>query len=131
MKTLSIQAMSMLADKLHYLLCWYHCLGSYWCVEMGLHQNPGQDAFKTFLYPFFHGMKDANVSKKIIQIIRENLPKDCPKSLKNCYSGKSLRQSSITELIIHRQLNLTDVLGRSGHESRKHWKLTKTRNKFH
>ena len=49
-KTLSIQAMSMLADKLHYLLCWYHSLGSYWCVEMGLHRNPFQDTFKTFLY---------------------------------------------------------------------------------
>ena len=63
----------MLPDKLHYLLCFYHSIGSFWAVEGGLFRTPSQSAFVTFLFPHLHGMEDNIVSSRILTMVRSNL----------------------------------------------------------
>ena len=86
MKTLTLQAMVMVADKKHYLCDFYHSVGSYWCVEEGLMRFPEEEAYQTFLFPILHRMRDANVSVKILKILRG----ECPQILKLYISGKSI-----------------------------------------
>ena len=123
MKTNTVQAMPMFADRQQYLLCFYHSLGSFWSVEGGLYRSEAQSEFKSFLFPFLHGMKDRSVSSKILNAIRDCLPKNSPngeplpKDVKNSFSGKSVRKATITELLNDSSLNYTDVCHRSGHES--------------
>ena len=73
--------------------------------------------YATYLFPLLHKMADNSVASKILNTIRDLLPEDMKKELKQLFSGKSLRQSSITELLIDPDLSYSDVLGRSGHES--------------
>ena len=117
-KTSSVQAMPMLPDKKHYLLCIYHCLGSFWTVEDGLFRDetdPSSSA--TYLFPLLRGFKDNSVAKRILNTIRNILPDNTPEELKKSYSGKSLRQAGITFLLLGHSLSYTDVTGRSGHDS--------------
>ena len=116
-KTKSVQAMPMFPDKCYYLLDFYHAIGSYWAVEGGLFRTDDQSPYATYLFPLLHKMADNSVASKILNTIRDLLPEDMKKELKQSFSGKSLRQSSITELLIDPDLSYSDVLGRSGHES--------------
>ena len=116
-KTSTIQAMPMVPDKKHFLLCTYHSLGSFWAVEQGLMCSDKQESCASFLFPYLHGLKDTSISNKVLNVIRDQLPPGCPKKLKDCFSGKSIRQSTITILLLNRHLSYTDITGRSGHES--------------
>lgn len=95
-----------------------HVIASFFLVERGLFRHGAdQLAIASFLFPDLHGYKDNGVAKKLTNIIRENLPDGCPKTIKDSFSGKSLREGSITELMVHRQTTTLDVCGRSGHST--------------
>ena len=116
-KTLNKYAMPMIPNKDNYLYDFYHCLGSFWAVEGGLFRNENERNIQSFLFPFLHGLKNATVSKKITDILRDNLPNGCPPVLVKSISSKSIQRGGISQLIIHPDLNNSDICGRSGHAS--------------
>jgi hypothetical protein len=59
-----------------------------------------------FLFPDLHALHDSGVTKKVMAIIRENLPVGCLDRIVSSYSSKLTRRGSITELCSYRNLSL-------------------------
>jgi len=116
-KTSSIQTMPMLVDKHHYSVCFYHSIGCYFAVEHGLARDGTLEEYSSFLFPNLHSVKDKQVAEKITLIIQSNLPSRCPQKLKKSFTGKSIRQAAITQILMDPYSTYTDCAGRSGHDS--------------
>lgn len=115
-KTLHKYSMPMVPNKSDYTYDFYHCLGSFFMCEDGLHRLPSDAAFVSFLLPNLHSMKNASVTKKISSILQGALPFGIPEALKNDYTAKSTRRGAVSELLMHPGLNgMPDVCARTGH----------------
>jgi hypothetical protein len=116
LKLLTKYAMAMVPHKNHFFMDWYHGLGSYWSVEQGLHRSSGdRQIIGNYVFPDLHAFSDPVVTKKVTQVIRENLPKGCPEEIAQSFSAKSTHKGSITLLATHHGCDVLDVCGRSGH----------------
>ncbi|KAL7527061.1 hypothetical protein ACHAXR_003748 [Thalassiosira sp. AJA248-18] len=109
--TSTLQAMAMVPNKMHYLICFYNSIGSFWAVEGGLFRTDSQASCATFLFPNLHCVKDNTVAKKIREAIQDHLPSVCSKEFVQSLTGESIRQATITEHMIATGLTYTDVTG--------------------
>ena len=94
-KTSRIQSMPMVVDADSWENCIYHALASYFAVEDGLFCDSKSSKCVTRLFPIFTSLMDNTISKKLSATIRDNLPPQCPKDLKNSFLGKSICQATI------------------------------------
>jgi len=116
LKLLTKYAMAMVPHKNHFFMDWYHGLGSYWSVEQGLHRSSGdRQIIGNYVLPDLHAFSDPVGTKKVTQVIRENLPKGCPEEIAQSFSAKSTCKGSITLLATHHGCDVLDVCGHSGH----------------
>ena len=118
MKTLSRYAMGMIGNE-NWIFDFYHRIGCYFAFEDGLSRDEAEikKGLHYTVFPNLHLMKLSSVTTLITNIIRDNLPEECPREMKMSFSAKSCRHGAITECANMGHLTIFDVCGRSGHST--------------
>ena len=117
-KNLTKYSMPMVPNKWDWSYDIFHCLATYFMCEGGLIRGEQDEAYKTFLFPSLHAIKNNSVTKKLTNIIQAHLPDGVPEQLNSQYTAKSLRIAAVSVLMFHHGLNgLGDICGRTGHST--------------
>ena len=126
MKKLQKYAMPMVPDYESFYFDIYHALGCYIAVNFGLVRTPEQKnrGMENVVFPSLYNVKTNNVAgiiqKMIQKVLRWVLESNdfhdtvIADTIK-CFSGKSLRQSSITEVSGSNKITIFDEAARTGH----------------
>ena len=108
---------------IHHRDCWrydmFHALGCYWAVEKGLVRSSEEVkmGLTQVVFPDLYKIKKESVPKKITAAIRNNLPDNTPTHVIELFSGRSIRQGSITEAFLNPDVSLAQGCARSGHST--------------
>ena len=126
MKKLQKYAMPMVPDYESFYFDIYHAMGCYIAVDFGLVRTPEQKnrGMENVVFPSLYNVKTNSVARKIQNMIQKvlrwvlesnNFQNDVIVDVIKCYSGKSLRQSSITEVSNSDKITIFDEAARTGH----------------
>ena len=83
LKNLELYAMPVVPDLDSWLFDFYHCMGSYFCVEGGLFR-PAEDikrGLMNVVFPELHRYNISSVAKLITNIIRDSFPYGVPEEV--------------------------------------------------
>jgi len=100
------------------LFDWYFLFGAFAMCEDGLYHNQHQinNNLRNKVFPNLHSIHNNTVTNKITNAIRDNLtPLD--KKEQHKYSAKSLRCAAITELSMHKEINIYSANACTGHST--------------
>ena len=80
LKNLELYAMPVVPDLDSWLFDFYHCMGSYLCVEGGLFRSAGDivKGLMNVIFPQLHRYNISSVTKVITNIIRDSFPYGVP-----------------------------------------------------
>eukprot|EP00956_Cyclotella_meneghiniana_P002525 scaffold2885_cov62-Cyclotella_meneghiniana.AAC.2 len=117
-KTLKSYTMPRFTDEF-FGLDWYCVLGAYFMCDDGLFRST-EDIEKgkmNAVFPSLHQVQDKAVAKKLTNAIRDNLPDDIPKHVRDRFSAKSLRKGGTTTVSMVGGLSIFNVSSRTGHST--------------
>ena len=89
LKNIKKYAMPMISSAYSLELDWYHALGCFYAVENGLVRGDLTTATSDFVFERLHSVRDAHVVAQLTSSIRQSLPDDTPKDMKDSLSSKS------------------------------------------
>ena len=120
-------SMPIIPDSKSFLFDFYFCMGCFYSVGNGLirsteQKKPGKE---NHVFPSLYSTKTNGVAKKMANVLRamikfvvgERCPASVIKSLKKKFTGKSLRQGSITTAAYRGLLSIFELCARSGHST--------------
>ena len=120
-------SMPVIPDSKCFLFDFYFCMGCFYSIGNGLirseqHKKSGQE---NHVFPSLYSIKTSGFAKKMANVLRgmikyvvgDRCPSDTLKSLKKQFTGKSLRQGSITTAAYRGILSLFELCARSGHST--------------
>lgn len=100
-----------------YLLDVFWAFGAYFIVETGALNSSYHPAKQAYVFPELHGALAKNVPSRLNTFIRKF--SHLPEQLQSQYSTRSMRKSSMTEMVAHSALSPQQRLSRSGHSFHK------------
>ena len=104
-------------NRENYLLCTLFWMGQHNFFGGGLKRDArdGQQHNIDSVFPNERSCRSSETARRVSNFLKNQLPPNAPQELRDAVSAKSLRQGSITEMILHERSTPFDVAGRSGH----------------